>query len=358
MKDLKLLTYCNLFPADVNREGAFILCLLYLSQPFHRSALALLLKPLAGDKEAKELLRGLTESGYLYSATTGQGPFYAITAKTARYLDTELEIRHYRHQKIMERNLLTYRLQSFIIARSLFMRAATVCAHLGHFPRKREEKSAVLASMFQAIEANTIPFVVGYNETIYASSPHALFSAMKTYESVEAHINKVAGQCSAARVKSKTDPKEADSYKAAYDNMQEAIARRNKIALRTQVWTHTQGPKVLTLSILEQNGIFLKGFGKGRMSFGILDNTPFGLSQSRLANRLDYAVSLAEALGLEPSITIYTMPDYKPLTERRYKKLDLSFSVPSVTFHAVPKNISRPRSDYWDMISRKINTEG
>ena len=89
MKDLSVIGYRNVFPAEVSRAGHLVLCLLHFSCPFHRNSLLLHLKPIMGDREAAALLSELVEGGYLYTTDTGLGGFPKGEAERLAVLSAE-----------------------------------------------------------------------------------------------------------------------------------------------------------------------------------------------------------------------------------------------------------------------------
>lgn len=355
MKDLDILNYKNLFPAEVSRTGQFLLCLLSFSQPFHRSALRLLLKPVMGDAEASTLLKDLTDKGYLYTADTGQGRFYGLTAQAIRYLDVARSGAPHRRQRIADKSLLTDKLQSYLIAQALFNRAALVCLDFGGFPRTVKDKAAVLAAMTTAVQNREIPFVDGYNEALCRDASQRLMKYLQVYDAAQAAICKLAAQINAASVRAKLDPAAAKEYEALCKKRWAVETTLADALPSTQALTYTQGQRVLSLAVLAQNGIVLQHLDQERADFGLLNNTPYGLSQRRLAARLDYIVSLADALKVSPSVVLYTMKDSRDITEQRLDRLDIPFPLPPISFYTVPSVICS-RADYWRAIQLTYGT--
>lgn len=342
MKDLDILNYKNLFPAEVSRTGQFLLCLLSFSQPFHLSSLRLLLKPVMGDAEASTLLKDLTDKGYLYTADTGQGRFYGLTAQAIRYLDVARSGAPHRRQRIADKSLLTDKLQSYLIAQALFNRAALVCLDFGSFPRTAKDKAAVLAAMTAAVQNREIPFVDGYNDALYR-------------DAAQAAICKLAAQINAASARAKLDPAAAKEYETLCKKRWAVETTLADALPSTQALTYTQGQRVLSLAVLAQNGIVLQHLDQERADFGLLNNTPYGLSQRRLAARLDYIVSLADALKVSPSVVLYTMKDSRDITEQRLDRLDIPFPLPPISFYTVPSVICS-RADYWRAVQLTYGT--
>lgn len=340
MKDLSILNYRNIFPAEVSRAGHLLLCLLRFSCPFHRNSLRLLLKPVMGDKQAAALLKELVDRGYLSVSATGLGSFYALTAKTVRYLDIEGTGKPYRSQHIADRLLLTYWLQSYIIASALVERATAVCAEIGGFPKTKENRATVLSAMSSALRRHEIPFVDGYNDTLYQSLPQALH----IYEMTQRKLSQQAATLNAAYTKASTSTKAASSYQLAWVDVEQTRAALRELLPKAQLLTYTSGLKVLTLDILQQNGIFIEEIGENEISFGLLDNVAYGVSSRRLAKRLDYIITLANTLGLSPSVTLYTLEDNRATLKKRISLLKLPFSLPPLRFCTVPNTVQPRRA--------------
>lgn len=338
---MSILNYRNIFPAEVSRAGHLLLCLLRFSCPFHRNSLLLLLKPVMGDKQAAALLKELTDRGYLYVSETGLGSFYALTTKTVRYLDIEGTGKPYRCQRIADRLLLTYWLQSYIIASELVERAAAVCAEIGGFPKTKENRASVLSAMSSALRRHEIPFVDGYNDARYPSLPQAL----RLYEMTQQKLSQQAATLNAAYPKASSSPKAAKAYQLAWVDVEQTRAALRELLPKAQLLTYTSGLKVLTLDILQQNGIFIEEIGENEISFGLLDNVVCGLSARRLAKRLDYITTLANTLGRSPSVVLYTLEGNRAALKKRIALLNLPFSLPPLRFRTVPNTV-QPRKAY------------
>ena len=345
MKDLSVLSYRNIFPSDISRAGHLLLCLLYYSCPFHRNSLLYLLKPVMGDKQAAELLRTLVGKGYLYVANTGCGKFYALTAKSVGYIDIEGTRKPYRCQKIAKRLLVGYWLQSHIIASALCERAFAICKEQGGFPKSKGERAAVLAAMSSAISRFQIPFVEGYNEWLYKSVAHPLMKRMQQHEIAQRSISQQAAGLNALRTRADTDPSAAEAYQEAFAELTHTAQAAQSLLPQARLLTYTHGLKVLSLEILQQNGIFLERIDNVSITFGLLDNVAYGVSSRRLAMRFDYIITLADALGLFPTVNIYTLETGQATLSKRVAQLKPPYLMPTTIIKSIPLAI-RSRKAY------------
>ncbi|MBQ9939695.1 MAG: hypothetical protein IJO96_09230 [Oscillospiraceae bacterium] len=96
---------------------------------------------------------------------------------------------------------------------------------------------------------------------------------------------------------------------------------------------------MLTLDILQQNGIFIEEIGENEIAFGLLDNAACGVSARCLAKHLDYITTLANTLGRSPSVVLYTLVENRAALEQRIALLKLPFPLPSLRFCTIPKNV-------------------
>lgn len=336
MKDLSILNYRNVFPSEVSRAGHLLICLLHYSCPFHRNSLLLLLKPVMGDKQAAALLKSLVDGGYLYVSDTGFGRFYGITTKSARHLDIENTGKPYRFQKLADRLLLTYWLQSHIIASAIFERVAAVCAEIGGYPKTKEDRGAILSAMTSALQRHEIPFVAGYDDALYQSIPQVLH----LYELAQHKLSQQAATLNGTRMRAS-----AKEYQRAWVDLEQTKRMIQDLLPRAQLLTYTKGLKVLSLDVLHQNGIFIEEIQENSIRFGLLDNVPCGVSSRRLALRLDYVVTLANTLGRLPTVTLYTLEGNRAALEKRIGQLRPPFSMPTLRFCTVPNTV-QPRRAY------------
>ena len=336
MKDLSVIGYRNVFPAEVSRVGHLLLCLLHFSCPFHRNSLLLLLKPVMGDREAATLLSELVECGYLYVTDTGMGRFYAVTTQTVSYIDVEGTAKPYRRQNIAERALPTYQLQSHVIASSLFDRACAVCSEAGGFPKSEVERSAVLSAMTDTLRRGEVPLAAGYNERMYKTIPHLLMKNTRLYEAAQQDLSRQAAALNAARKSGRIG-----KYQRQLIELEQTRAGLERLLPRVQLLTYTSGLRVLTLDILQQNGVFIETVSEETITFGLLDNSPSGVSSRRLALRLDLIVTVSNALNLAPAVVLYTLEENKGVAIKRMENLQLPFSIPPIRFCTVPHTVQR-----------------
>ena len=345
MKDLSVLSYRNIFPSEVSRAGHLVLCLLYYSCPFHRNSLLYLLKPVMGDKQAVQLLRILVDGNYLYIENTGLGKFYALTAKSVGYIDVEGTEKPYRSQKIAERLLVGYWLQSHIIASALCKHALAVCEQLGGLPKSNRERAAVLTAMNSAISRFQIPFVDGYNDRLYKNLAHTQMKRMHQYEIAQRCVSQQAASLNALRVRASTDTKAARNYQEKFAELTHTVQATRNLLPQAQLITYAHGLKVLSLEILEQNGIFIERVDEESISFGLLNNVACGVSSRRLAMRFDYIITLASALGLSPVVNIYTLETGQAALSKRVAQLKSPYLMPPTEIKSIPL-IIRSRKAY------------
>ena len=345
MKDLSVLSYRNIFPSEISRAGHLVLCLLYYSCPFHRNSLLYLLKPVMGDKQAVQLLRVLVDGNYLYIENTGLGKFYALTAKSVRYIDIEGKEKPYRSQKIAERLLVGYWLQSHIIASALYEHAIEVCEQLGGFPKSNRERAAILTAMNSAIGRFQIPFVEGYNDRLYKSVAQPIMKRLQQYEVAQCCISQQAASLKALRVRASTDSNAARKYQETFAELTHTVKATRNLLPQAQLITYAHGLKVLSLEILEQNGIFIERVNEESISFGLLNNVACGVSSRRLAMRFDYIITLANALGLSPVVNIYTLETGQATLSKRVAQLKSPYLMPPTEIRSIPLFI-RSRKAY------------
>ena len=354
MTDLTIMKYQNLFPSELSRIEHFLLCLIHFSCPFHRNSLLYLLKPFAGDDEAAAILKKLVETQYLYRSDTGLGTFYAITAKTAAFLDIEHAQNPHRKQKVSDRMLLTYWLQSYIISTTLFNFITPICTELKHFPRNKKEKELVVSKMTQFILNKQVPLVDGYNAQLYNSFTSTTLKNLRIYDAMQSGISKLSAQLNAASIRARTDTSAAAEYLSLDNDLTSLKAELQTIIPKSQSLTYKNGLKVLSLNILQQNGIFIENIQDNMMSVGLLNNVLGGVSAKRIAMRLDYIQSLAESLGMTPYINLYTLHRDRMVLQKRIERLKLPFVLPTISYQEIPDGVPS-RSELFNRISHQYD---
>ena len=378
--DLKIFQYRNLFPAGVSQPDQFLLCVMgILKFPLHDGTVRRILKPVLCDELAPRLLRKLVEEGYLAYRHTGQGTFYAVTAKTLAFLDYNGQHKPHRTAKIADAALLTNQLKGEIAAREIVRLASAVYAEawdalspaersnyitekgldarllekaiagrgvacIDALPRTLVSHKAIVKTVADGIAQGCVPFTPAFQSALCASAPHSFLHAMGDYE--EAIHRKMQ---LAAQRKSPTHPSQARRYLDLTRELAKVNAQIEDIKSQCTLLTYRCGEKILCPSVLESNGIFIRSIGNGDICIGILNNAPAGLPVGTLIRRLDIAVSLADILNLHPTIYIYTLPEHKDMTCRRLAlsldKLALP-DLPEILFcqvfdkHPKPKHIT------------------
>lgn len=338
MKNIEIIRYSNIFPADVSREGHLILGLLYFSCPFHRNSLLLLTRPFMGEEEAAALLRQLTNKGYLKKTETGLGSFFSLTARSMSYMDVEKTQKPYRSQKVAERMYLTYYLQSYITANHLVLKCLPVIGKDGLLPRSIDGKYEIISGMIREIMNGTVPFVDGYNSRLYRTIKHPITQSLNIYEKTAERISALSSKMNAARMRAKNDPKAMSEYTALHNMLCGLRRDLEEARRRAIILTASHGAKVLTLQNFGLNGIFIEEVKEDAIVFGVLNNCVYGISPRKLRERMDYITSFAEHIGVDFSVHVYITEECWPMMRKILAK-DASDPANKLVCLPVPKSI-------------------
>lgn len=388
----------NLFPPDVTPAARFLLCLLHLSGPVSQTALKMILKPLICDDNVAPMIQSLIDGGYLHSRNTYQSRFYALSPRTEAYIDYRDETTH-RRQSIADKNLLTYRLQSGIMAEKL----ATVAAKqylaawdkqtadqkeayltkkynqynlkdyidyqafctafteeiqratvktIDLLPRSIVTQEEVLEALAKSVLAGKILFTDHYNKAIYHSGSGEFLKKMLAYDTAQSYKMALSAKRQAAQVKMDTDPQAAKDYIKLNDELDKVCKSIEDLKHDIELFTYRHKEKVLSLRVLEQNGIFLRGQRDGVLFFGLLNNSADGLHGGTLDVRLDYIVTFADKLGKPPRVTLYSTPGSTEKTTKRLAILTASmksasrYAIPEVSYRNIPCTV-KPKFEVW-----------
>ena len=333
MEDLELFNYRNLFP--LNRTASFILTLMYLCPfPFSRTSLLYILKPLCSDKDAAATLNNLIKDGYLYEYNS----FYALSSKTLSCLDIYNKSHDHKRRKISIESLSVYELKSYIVANELVKSVIPVIQNNRHWPKNKAERSDLIRCMVKQIQSKSVPFVKGYNTAIYTKIQDKV-KYLREYELNALYLTKLYAQLNASAIKSKTDPREADNYERIYQEIKQVRNGLERITPLCQMLTYKEGLKVLSLAMLERNGLYIKSVGNTSITIGLINSAANSITSTQLRKKLDYATTFANTLGLEPSITIYTAERYRSIIDKRASKLKAPFPLPAIMVETVPDKL-------------------
>ena len=334
MDDLELFNYRNLFP--LNRTSSFLLTLMYLCPfPFSRISLLYILKSLHSDKEASALLNSLVKEGYLYRK---QG-YYALTSKSVIQLDIYKEKAPHRKRDFSIESLSIYEIKSFIVAQALFNAVAPVIRDTGHFPKNETERNTLIQCMIDQIQSKSVPFLKGHNLSIYKKTISKT-RYLREYEINSLYLSKLYTKLNAAAIKAKTNMAEAKNYERINNELNQVKKALEKAAPLCQMLTYTDGLKILTLAILEQNNLFIEDMTSSSISIGIINSATNSMTNYQLKKKLDYAVTFSAFLGLELSVSIYTPQTYIGVLKNRMNKLKAPFILPPITVKPVPQKLS------------------
>lgn len=352
--DIKIFQYRNILPPDVSEAGRFLLCIMaFLTFPIGEGAARRILKPVVCDDNAPRLLRELVENGYLNKRETGQGTFFALTAKTLANLDIYSEHKPHRSQSIPDAALLTYRLKGEIVAREVVALAAAVytnawdtlsaddqrtylsqksicdeeafakalaslnVATVDLLPRCIASTRDVVKAVAIGLEAGEIPFTGPFHEAIYRSTNMPLINAMENLDAALRYKMSLAAQRKVPGDFQKCTDQKVRRYLELSDELASLEQTISNLKLKATVLTYKHGEIAVTRSLLESNGIFIRAIDDKTIYFGVLNNAPYGLPTCVLSRRIDICVSLAEQLKLTPFISIYTLQEQKDITKQR-----------------------------------------
>ena len=333
MEDLELFNYRNLFP--LNRVASFMLTLMYLCPfPFSRISLLYLLKPLYSDKEASAMLNCLTRSGYLYE----EYGYYALSSKTLTSLDIYDKSPDHKRRKISIEALPVYELKSFIVASKLVKNIIPVIQDNRHWPKNENERSDLIRRMVKQIQNNSVPLVKGYNTAIYRITQEET-KYLREYELNSLYLAKLYARLNASVIKAKTDLREADNYERIYKEIKQVKNALERITPLCQMLTYKEGLKVLTLSTLERNSMYVEHITNSSITIGVMNSAANSIKTTQLRKKLDYAITFAATLGLEASIVIYTGARYKAILEKRIRQLKTPFTLPVIKVTVIPERL-------------------
>lgn len=388
----------NLFPPDVSPAGRFVLCLLHLSSPISNTALRMVLKPLVCDDNVPSTIQALLDGGYLYERDTDQGRFFALSARTSAYIDYRNETTH-RRQQIGDKNLITYRLASGILAEKLVSIAAKLyvqawdkltaeqrTAYLTEkyeqyklqstigfatfeaaftkeiqranvrtidlLPRSLVTQESVIEAMADSVQAGKIPCTEHFNKARYTNSSDKFLKLLQSYDAAQSYKLSLAAKRQVAKLKMDTDPQAAKDYLKLHHEMGKAAQSIKELTAATELLTYRHQKRVLSLHILAQNGIFMRGYKDGMLYFALLNNAADGLKPHILDMRLDYIVTLADKLGKTASVMLYSLPADAQKTVKRLAALHTSsnpastFTMPSMSYHNIPVAV-KPKFEVW-----------
>lgn len=388
----------NIFPPDVTPAGKFLLCLLHLSGPISNTALKMVLKPLICDDNVSPTIQALVDGRYLHSRDTDQGKFYALTAQTEAYIDYRDETTH-RKQVIADRSLLTYRLESGILAEKLVAVAAKLYLnawdkltaeqrnaylhgkysqyHLKDFigftafeaafreeiqratvktvdllPRSLVTQEDVIQAMADSVQAGKIPFTLHFNKALYHNYGSEWIKRLLAYDTAQSYKLSLSAKRQAAKLKMDTDEQSAKAFLKARHELGKLAQSMKELTPTVELLTYRHGKRILSLHILELNGIFLRGHRDGTLFFGILNNSIDGLPAHILDARMDYIVSFANKLGKNASVMLYSAPGDAQRTAKRIAALTApakpatSYAIPKVSYHSIPATV-KLRHEVW-----------
>lgn len=325
----------------------------------------------------------LENNQYIWKRKTAMGNFYAITSKTEKALDIDYEKKAHRNQSINLKPLYTNYLKGHIAANSLLKFGANTylrswkqldeseqteylskhnidrrkfewkisqmdCKTIDLLPRSIVNINSVLSEMADGILNGRIPFTPPYNQKLYDCAESSLLKNARVYDTGKAALSKLSARYT-KNSSSKFSEKE-------YENL---VTIRNQYEAAKKacgVITYYNGIKPLSLSVLEDNGIYVISISEDEVSFGILDNARYGLSLDVLNARLDYCISLAEHLKAKPKITLYCLSESINITKRRIEKCKVTKGVnsPNINWREVVESRPPLRAETWKKIMLEV----
>lgn len=360
--------FYNLLPTEVSAPARFLLCLMAFSCPLEERAVYRILKTVVCDDNAPAVLKSLLGGGYIVQRQTGQGTFYGLTAKALGYLDYEKEHLPHRAATIPDKLLTTYRMRGLVIAEAVVHVAAMLwrCAWdsqtdawknaylsgsrltaipdtldtalIDMLPRQLVTPARVAKAVSEAIEGGRIPFTAPYNGRVYVAIKSNLLHLLHAHDAAQRHKMKLNARRKAPG--KHPSQEQAQRYNDLTRQIEAVDKSIEELTRKAAMLTYGHGLKVLSLSVLDLNGIFVEHVTDKAISLGILNDAPYGLPAPQLARRLDFCVTLADHLGVTASVTVYTLPSAKRLTERSLdlalRKLGAAFPVPPIQWHELP----------------------
>lgn len=392
----------NLFPPDISPAEKFLLLLLHLSGPISNTGIRMVLKPLVCDDNVPKIIQKLLENGYLHARDTDQGKFYALTPRTAAYIDYKGITPVHRRQSIADKMLLTYRLQSYVMAQKLVRTALSLYLsawdklaaeekqqylaerytqynlkdtidfsafqefivkelHPNRFraldllPRTLVKQEEVIQAMTDQIQAGNVTFTEHYNKAIYTDYNDPFVKLLNAYDAAQVQKQSLSAKLHGLKVKIDTDPAAAEEYRKVFIERENVNHSIKDLASKTALPTHHHKAKILSLRILEQNGIFIRGYRSDMLYFGLLNNYTCGLPSHILDMRIDYIVTLAERLGKTPHITVYSLPSDTALTANRvyalaaHRKPSSTYTMPKIAFKTISVSV-KDKYEIWHSV--------
>lgn len=374
--NLDILKYRNLFPSDINESAGFLLKIMALLPPIHENAIKMILKPLICDDNVRGTLYFLEDKKYIWKRHTAMGNFYAITSKTEKALDIDYEKSAHRKQEINLKPLYTNYLKGHIAATAIlkcgaasylkhwkmleeseqevYLRKCGIerrnlewnisqinCKTIDLLPRSIVDTNSVLSEMADGILNGKVPFTAPYSKKIYKNTDYDLLKSASVYDTARIAIS----QRSACYTKDGSCKLTEGEYSdlLTVRNQYEA-ARRN-----CEVITYYNGIKPMSLSVLEDNGIFIVAINDEEIHFGILDNARYGLSLEVLNTRFDYCISFAEHLKMKYKFSIYCISESLKITQRRIEKCKILKRIinPSIEWIEVEEKRPPLKAETW-----------
>ncbi len=381
--NLDMLKYRNLFPSDISEAAGFLLKVMALLPPIHEHAIRTILKPIICDDNIRGTLYLLENNQYIWKRKTAMGNFYAITSKTEKALDIDCEKKAHRNQNINLKPLYTNYLKGQIAANALLKFGAITylrswkqldefeqteylskhnidrrkfewkisqmdCRTIDLLPRSIVNVNSVLAEMADGILNGRIPFTPPYNNKLYDCAESNLLKNARVYDTGKIALSKLSARYT-----------KNGSSKFSKKEYEDLVTIRNQYEAAKKscgVITYYNDIKPISLSVLDDNGIYVISLSKDEVSFGILDNARYGLSLDVLNTRLDYCVSLAEQLKAKPAITLYCLPESINITKKRIEKCRVMNRHNSPMIQWIEVAESRPplRAETWKKIMSEV----
>lgn len=216
------------------------------------------------------------------------------------------------------------KIKSYIVAQTLVNRVIPVIQNQGRWSKSEIERKEIIQKMIQQIQNREVPFVQKYNTAIY-SQTISKTRYLREYDINSLYLSKLHSQLNASAIKAKSDPREAENYERINKELLQVKSALEKITPLCQMFTYENGFKVLTLSILEYNNLFIEQLTDNSITFGFINSAAKSITNYILRKKLDYAITFAATLGLELSVNIYTTEHNRFILERRLQKLKTPF---------------------------------
>lgn len=331
MINMDVLSYRNLFPADIDNVKHSLLCVIAASCPFPKNSIRLFLKPLVSDKEAPAIISELLAGGYIYGVHTGIGWIYATTAKTDKYFDPENERLVHRKQLLNPSQAINYFYKSNIICAALMRVLRPKLITMGGYPKNPRQCDTIHQIIIDTLQSSVIPFTIGNLDYLYDYvCPEPLIRSYQQYDKL---LREHTTQCSYLNAYIEhvpSDKKTMEEYNALNDLCTKSAKEIENIVKYSSIYTYFSGAKVLSFQTLLLNGIFIEEFDKDNITLGIIDNNNVH-DLAVLRKRFDYAYSIAALLGKRPHVKFYTRPEKKASLNKYLFKLDCKYFTPAPT---------------------------